>query len=142
MKSTRLHGGGTALLLPASLLSATLLANFNPLSSLTGSYVRKICACVSLSSTDPPTPKIILFPYPPSPQNFLLTLKPSSSAVNHPSSRVTFHVDNQSDSRDFLDLLQFMSLEQHVNKPTHEKGHILDLIITLSFDNHLFKFCC
>ena len=45
------------------------------------------------------------------------------------------HVDDESDSRDFLDLLQSMSLEQHVHQPTHEKGHTLDLTITRSPDS-------
>lgn len=42
------------------------------------------------------------------------------------------HVNNQSDSlaREFLYLLNYMNFKQHVLKPTHNKGHILDLAIT------------
>ena len=47
------------------------------------------------------------------------------------------HVDvsDQSDVRTFLDLLESLSLVEHVTKPTHVDGHILDLIITRSSDN-------
>ena len=42
------------------------------------------------------------------------------------------HVDNQSDSfsTEFLNLLNCMNFIQHVTQPTHNRGHILDLIIT------------
>lgn len=42
------------------------------------------------------------------------------------------HVDNAADSRavGFLKLLSSMDFTQHVNKPTHNRGHTLDLIIT------------
>ena len=30
----------------------------------------------------------------------------------------------------FLELLQSLNLHQHVTKPTHKAGHILDLVIT------------
>ena len=47
------------------------------------------------------------------------------------------HVDaaDQSDVCTFLDLLESLSLVQHVTQPTHVDGHILDLIITRSSDN-------
>ena len=45
------------------------------------------------------------------------------------------HVDIPSESIQFSELLLSLSLIQHVNQPTHEKGHILDLIITRSADN-------
>ena len=35
----------------------------------------------------------------------------------------------------FLDLLDSMSLTQHVAEPTHELGHTLDLVITQKSDN-------
>ena len=35
----------------------------------------------------------------------------------------------------FLDLLESVSLTQHVAKPTHEHGHTLDLVITRELDN-------
>jgi exonuclease III len=39
------------------------------------------------------------------------------------------------DTTKFKDLLYSLSLIQHVNMPTHQHGHILDLVITRSFDN-------
>lgn len=42
------------------------------------------------------------------------------------------HVDDLqvSDARKFLERLEALGLEQHVNQPTHRDGHILDLTIT------------
>ena len=42
------------------------------------------------------------------------------------------HVDTLSDpyATELMDLLESMGLEQHVNQPTHELGHTLDLIVT------------
>ena len=47
------------------------------------------------------------------------------------------HVDDHNDSAAcrFLDLLESMSLTQHVTEPTHELGHTLDLVITRKSDN-------
>ena len=47
------------------------------------------------------------------------------------------HVDDHNDSAAyrFLDLLESMSLTQHVAEPTHELGHTLDLVITRKSDN-------
>ena len=46
------------------------------------------------------------------------------------------HVDDvrDSDAIRFLDLLDSMGLEQHVDKPTHISGHTLDLMITRCSD--------
>ena len=43
-----------------------------------------------------------------------------------------YHVDNinDADAASFLSLLKDLGLHQHVKTPTHEKGHILDLILT------------
>ena len=38
-------------------------------------------------------------------------------------------------SLQFSELLRSLSLIQHVNQPAHEKGHIIDLIISRSADN-------
>ena len=48
-----------------------------------------------------------------------------------------FHYDNllSPDRGKLSDLLESMNLVQHVTSPTHEKGHILDLIITRASDN-------
>ncbi|XP_078363787.1 uncharacterized protein LOC144648005 [Oculina patagonica] len=47
------------------------------------------------------------------------------------------HVDDHNDPAAcrFLDLLESMSLSQHVTEPTHELGHTLDLVITRKSDN-------
>ena len=44
-------------------------------------------------------------------------------------------VSNNPDTIRFRDFLDLMGLVQHVKRPTHEKGHILDLIITRQCDN-------
>ena len=41
-------------------------------------------------------------------------------------------MDVPSESAQLRELLEYFSLVQHVHVPTHEKGHTLDLIITLS----------
>ena len=47
------------------------------------------------------------------------------------------HMDNPSDSKQFSELLESISLTQHVHQPTHVIGHTLDLIITRSSDHIL-----
>ena len=43
-----------------------------------------------------------------------------------------YHVDNSTnpDTIKFNKILESFNLQQHVNGPTHKKGHTLDLIIT------------
>ena len=47
-----------------------------------------------------------------------------------------FHVDNpdNTEARNFLDLLDSAGFEQHVDGPTHRDGHTLDLITTRYHD--------
>ena len=49
------------------------------------------------------------------------------------------HVDvpANADSVCLKELLESMGLQQHVNEPTHESGHTLDLIITRQCDSLL-----
>ena len=49
------------------------------------------------------------------------------------------HVDDPTndESLKFLDLLESVGLEQHVNEPTHTYGHTLDLVITRTGDQIL-----
>ena len=49
------------------------------------------------------------------------------------------HVDIPSESLQFSELFQSMSLIQHVNVSTHEKGHTLDFVTTSSSDNIIFS---
>ena len=51
------------------------------------------------------------------------------------------HVDihDHNDRVKFMDLLVFMRLVQHVNTPTHQRGHILDPIITREVDSLVHK---
>jgi exonuclease III len=51
---------------------------------------------------------------------------------------INIHVDNRkdSDAAAFLDLLESINFEQHVNKATHECGHTLDLVITHQTDSY------
>ena len=50
---------------------------------------------------------------------------------------MNIHVDDpdNSDSVEFLDLIESMSLNRHVTTPTHRSGHTLDLIITRESDS-------
>lgn len=50
------------------------------------------------------------------------------------------HVDvpENPDGVCFLDLLEYVGLQQHVASPTHESGHTVDLIITRQCDSLLF----
>ena len=50
---------------------------------------------------------------------------------------MNIHVDDpdNSDTVKFLDLIESMSLNQHVTTPTHRSGHKLDLIITRESDS-------
>ena len=52
---------------------------------------------------------------------------------------VNFHVDapGNGDSDCLKELLESMGPQQHVNKPTHKSGHILNLIITRQCDSLL-----
>ena len=51
------------------------------------------------------------------------------------------HVDNPDDEEatEFLDTLESMGLKQHVNVPTHELGHLLDLVITRQCDSIILR---
>ena len=63
-----------------------------------------------------------------------------------------FDVPDDPNTNCFLLLLESMGLQQHVNKPTHEIGHILlDLVVTRQSEivldsplipHHLFSFVC
>ena len=54
--------------------------------------------------------------------------------MNLSSSVTNIHLDNPADTltSQFLSLLSSFSLSQHVQFPTHDKNHILDLVITSS----------
>ena len=51
------------------------------------------------------------------------------------------HVDNPhlNDSVNFCDLLDSFGLVQHVNTPTHQQGHTLDIVITREADSLIHK---
>ena len=42
-------------------------------------------------------------------------------------------------AKEFLDTLESMGLKQHVNVPTHELGHTLDLVITRQCDSIILR---
>ena len=50
---------------------------------------------------------------------------------------VNFHLDDPSDcdSSRFLDLLYSLDLVQHVKEPTHNRGHLLDAVISRQTDD-------
>ena len=49
------------------------------------------------------------------------------------------HIDNEADSnaREFIDLLYSMDFTQHVNEPTHNRGHTLDLVISKGLEIYI-----
>ena len=55
---------------------------------------------------------------------------------------MNIHVDveDDADATKFLDLFESMRLTQHVNTPTHQSGHTLDLMITREFDHMIYSF--
>lgn len=48
-----------------------------------------------------------------------------------------FHIDDLTNfyAREFLNLLDTFNMSQHVNEPTHQSGHTLDLLITRQGSN-------
>ena len=76
----------------------------------------------------PPQPKLVFF----SEINDLLTTICATSAKVLVLGDINIHVDNPSchSASEFLQLLDGLDLQQHVNGPTHKKGHTLDLVIT------------
>ena len=46
-----------------------------------------------------------------------------------------YMTSRDSDTKEFMDLLETFSLSKHVSGPTHLSGHTLDLIITRSSDD-------
>ena len=47
-------------------------------------------------------------------------------------------VSSNNESQGFLDILNVDGLTQHVTSPTHQKGHVLDLVITREQSNLLW----
>ena len=54
------------------------------------------------------------------------------------SPMVNIHIDNPSSvfANNFTSLLDCLGITQHVNLPTHNKGHILDLICCTDISDH------
>ena len=52
---------------------------------------------------------------------------------------IPWDIAGQSERREFASMLSSMDLRQHIDTPTHSKGHILDYVITKS-DSTLFSF--
>src|SRR4029434_6478465 len=53
------------------------------------------------------------------------------------------HVNNGNDSeaRDFMNLLNSMDFTQHITEPTHNRGHTLDLVITKGLTTVISSIC-
>lgn len=88
---------------------------------------------------------IILIYRPPKPNpafiseiNELLSSVCTTSANTVILGDLNIHVDTPSrqPAADFLQLLDVLNLKQHVDVPTHTRGHTLDLVITDSAPHH------
>lgn len=92
---------------------------------------------------------VIVYRPPPNPKNNftvplflnefskLLEAKSASCSKLLVVGDFNFHIDDSSDTdaRNFLDILKTFGLSQNVSEVTHQKGHILDLIITRPDDD-------
>ncbi|CAL9705986.1 unnamed protein product [Knipowitschia caucasica] len=122
------RGGGLAILHHSALKLTPI-----PLPNLT------TFECLGLKGKYPLPITILLIYRPPKKHpdfikeihDFLATICTSSSNVLILGD-LNIHVDTPSDhfAAEFLDLLDCLSLQQHVDVPSHSKGHILDLVIT------------
>ena len=71
------------------------------------------------------------------------------SALNLTNSKLlicgdfNLHLDNQQkpDAMAFIDALTALNLKQHVDQPTHQAGHTLDLIITRQGEDTVIGEC-
>lgn len=95
--------------------------------------VLKICGSLC-------TMLVVLLYRPPKPiSNFfneLLTLTCAMSSSVILIGDFNIHVDTDySESLEFMSVLECFNFEQHVNFPTHSKGHTLDLVCTTGLCN-------
>ena len=99
------------------------------------------CECLAFK-IKPPFPMTVLLTYRPPKSNSafipeisdLLTTLCTSSANIIILGDINIHVDTPSclPAAEFLQLLDSLNLQQHVDVPTHSKGHTLDLVISNS----------
>lgn len=96
------------------------------------------CECLAFKCK-PPFPMTVLLIYRPPKSNSafitemsdLLTTLCTNSANTIILGDINIHVDTPSCylAADFLQLLDSLNLQQHVDVPTHSRGHTLDLVI-------------
>ncbi|XP_073710666.1 uncharacterized protein [Misgurnus anguillicaudatus] len=99
------------------------------------------CECLAFKCK-PPFPMTVLLIYRPPKHNAvffpeisdLLTTLCTTSANTIILGDINIHVDTPSChiAADFLQLLDSLNLQQHVDVPTHSRGHTLDLVISNS----------
>lgn len=99
------------------------------------------CECLAFKCK-PLFPMTVLLIYrPPKPNSAfipemsdLLTAPCTTSASIIIFGHITIHVDTPSchHAADFLQLIDSLNLQQHVDVPTHSRGHTLDLVISNS----------
>lgn len=124
------HGGGLAVIHRQDL-------ELSPISLPTTSS----CECLAFKCK-PPFPMTVLLIYrPPKPNpafipemSDLFTTLCTTSANTIILGDINIHVDTPSChfATDFLQLLDTLNLQQHVDVPTHSRGHTLDLVISNS----------
>jgi len=95
--------------------------------------------CLAFNCKSPYFMTVLLIDRPPKPNpSFLSEISDLFASFCTMSTKVVIvgdlniHVDTPSCqfSADFLSVLEWLGLQQHVEVPTHTKGHTLDLVIT------------
>ena len=89
---------------------------------------------ISYSAAHPISTSVFLDEYPAYLESVVMSSEPLLITGDF---NIHVNVPNDSDAARFLELLTSMGLEQHVDKPTHTSGHILDLIFTRCSDSLL-----
>ena len=135
-------GGGTALLIRENLHASRLDAGERTSSEFSHWMVefqsRKLQIIIiyrpPYSSNHPVTTNVFFADFSSFLENIIMSSVPLLIAGDF-----NIHVDvpGNADSVCLKELLQSMGLQQHVNVPTHESGHTLDLIITRQCDSLL-----
>ncbi|KAE8297375.1 hypothetical protein D5F01_LYC03993 [Larimichthys crocea] len=92
----------------------------------------------SVSLKPGPTPLVTAIIYRP-PTDFLTQLSAISPSILLLGD-FNIHIDTDCKSAtEFLELLHYFNFTQHVNFPTHSRGHILDLVYSTGLTIHHFS---
>ena len=121
------RGGGLAIIHRAEIKSPLPMPEFSSME------------CLAFKCKPPYSMTVLLIYRPPKPNpSFLPEISDLLTSLCTRSTNIVIvgdlniHVDNPSCqfAADFLSMLECLGLQQHVEVPTHIKGHTLDLVIT------------